>query len=39
VFTPLDENMNRHVNTALLDALRLTPLAFDADTSRPGESR
>ncbi|HET9729240.1 MAG TPA: glycogen debranching protein, partial [Acidimicrobiia bacterium] len=26
-FTPFDENMNRHVNTALLDEVRLTPLA------------
>jgi hypothetical protein len=28
-FTPLDENMDRRVNTALLDHLRLTLLAPD----------
>ena len=30
VYTPLDENMNRRVNTALLDHLRVTRLAKDA---------
>jgi hypothetical protein len=30
-FTPLDENMNRHVNTALLDQLRLTLLGDAPD--------
>jgi hypothetical protein len=29
-YTPLDENMNRHENTALLDQLRLTRLAPDS---------
>ncbi|MBB4639607.1 MGH1-like glycoside hydrolase domain-containing protein [Longimicrobium terrae] len=29
-FTPLDENMDRHVNTALLDHLRLTLIEPDA---------
>jgi hypothetical protein len=33
-FTPLDENMNRHVNTALLDALRLTPLESGGEPTR-----
>ena len=36
-FTPLDENMNRHVNTALLDAVRLTPLA--RSNTAPSSSR
>lgn len=30
-YIPLDANMNRHVNTALLDHIRLTPLASDAE--------
>jgi hypothetical protein len=33
-FTPLDENMNRHENTALLDELRLTRLAADSARGR-----
>ena len=28
-FTPLDENMDGRVNTALLDHLRLTPVSYD----------
>jgi hypothetical protein len=34
-FTPFDENMNRHANTALLDAARLTRLTTAAVTPRP----
>jgi len=30
VYTPFDENMNRHENTALLDVIRITPVAADA---------
>ena len=33
-FTPLDENMNRHVNTALLDEVRLTPLPASSPRGR-----
>jgi hypothetical protein len=32
-YTPLDENMDRRVNTALLDHLRLTLLAPDEAAS------
>ena len=33
-FTPLDENMNRHENTALLDVIRLTRLTSKSDGGR-----
>ena len=34
VFTPMDENMNRHVNTALLDEVRLSRLSAATPSSR-----
>jgi hypothetical protein len=34
-FTPLDENMDRRVNTALLDHLRLTHVVPDAGSADP----